>query len=78
MAATSETDRERQMREAEDLLGAEKTRSFAKGAVFRTLCRGPGLPVSGAFAGGAGRAGRLRGTGAPVPGHGGGPRGDRS
>ena len=31
---TTETDRERQMREAEEILGTEKTRSFAKGLFF--------------------------------------------
>jgi acyl-CoA dehydrogenase family member 9 len=34
MAAGVESERERQMREAEELLGAEKTRSFAKGLFF--------------------------------------------
>jgi acyl-CoA dehydrogenase family protein 9 len=34
MAARAETDRERQMREAEELLGAETTRSFAKELFF--------------------------------------------
>ena len=32
--SVTETDRERQMREAEELLGTEKTRSFAKGLFF--------------------------------------------
>ncbi len=34
MAVTTEAERERQMREAEELLGTEKTRSFAKGLFF--------------------------------------------
>src|SRR5688572_2751844 len=34
MAVTTETERERQIREAEELLGTEKTRSFAKGLFF--------------------------------------------
>src|SRR5207249_12199653 len=34
MAVTTETERERQMREAEELLGTEKTKSFAKGLFF--------------------------------------------